>query len=104
MRVLDLPVRVGEHAPSGRRGARSGGHCEAGGALRLDPDEPHVLVVEEVGEHADRVRAAADARDDRFGQPALRLEELRARLAADHGLQLAHDRRVGRRADAEPIR
>ena len=35
----------------------------------------------------------------RVGQPALALEQLRARLVADHALQVAHERRVGRRAD-----
>ena len=31
------------------------------------------------------------------------LEHLRARLVADHALEVAHDRRVRRRADAEPM-
>ncbi len=69
-------------------------------AGRLDADEPHAVVVDEAGEHADRVRAAADARDDGFRQAALRLEQLRARLAPDHGLELAHELGVGGRADA----
>ena len=42
---------------------------------------------------------AIDAR----GQPPAALEQLRARLVADHALQVAHDRRVRRRADAEPM-
>ena len=53
-------------------------------ARGLDADQPHARVVEEAGEHADRVRAAADAGDDRLGQRALGLEQLLARLAADH--------------------
>ena len=57
------------------------------------------LVVEERGEDADRVRAAADAGDHARGQPPLALEHLRARLVADHALQVAHERRVGRRPD-----
>ena len=57
-------------------------------------------VVEEAREHPDRVRAAADAGDHGVRQPALGLEHLSAGLTADHGLQLANDRRVGRRADA----
>ena len=79
-------------------------HAGAPGAERrcaccLDSDEADV-VVEEGGEHADRVRPAADARDDGFRKRALRLEQLRARLAPDHGLQLADELRVGSWADA----
>ncbi len=51
-------------------------------------------------EDADRVRAAADARDDRLGKPTFDGEELLARLAADDGLQLGDDLRIRRRADA----
>ena len=65
-------------------------------AGRLDPDQPDI-VVEEIGEQADRVRPAADASDDRIGQPAELLEDLRARLAADHPLEFAHHRREGMR-------
>ena len=64
------------------------------------PIEPHARVVQEAGEHPDRVRAAADAGDRRIGQPALGLEDLRPRLAADHRLELADDLGVGLRADA----
>ena len=64
------------------------------------PDQAHVGVVDEAREDADRVRAAADARDDDLGQPPLGLEHLRARLAPDHRLQLAHDLGVRRRAHA----
>ena len=52
------------------------------------------------GEHADRVRAAADAGDDGLRQPPLGVEDLLARLAADHRLQLAHELRVRRGPDA----
>ena len=48
------------------------------------------VVVEEVGEQADRVRAAADAGDDRIGQAAELVDHLRPRLAADHPLEFAH--------------
>jgi hypothetical protein len=50
---------------------------------------------------ADRVASAADARECRIRQPAL-LEQLRARLAADHGLQVAHEERIRVRTDREP--
>jgi hypothetical protein len=48
----------------------------------------------------DRVRATADAGHDRLGQRSFRLEQLLARLAADHRLQLAHDLGIRRRPDA----
>ena len=100
VRVGDLAVVVGEH-----RRARAVQHAgaaaaEARRARRLDADEPHVGVVEEAGEDADRVRAAADAGDDRVGQPALGREDLLARLVADHPLQLADELGIRRRADA----
>ena len=74
--------------------------AEARGAGGLDADELDLRVVEEAGEHPDRIRAAADAGDHGVRQPAFGLEHLGARLTADDGLQLADDRRVGRRADA----
>ena len=49
-------------------------------------------------EQADGVRAAADAGDQQIGQPLLALQQLRARLLADHGLKIAHHRRIGMRA------
>ena len=49
-------------------------------------------------EQADRVRAAADTREHGVRQAA-RLDDLRARLATDHGLELAHEVRVRMRAD-----
>src|SRR5207247_7077053 len=55
---------------------------------------------EEAGEEADRVRAAADARDRDLGQAALELQDLLARLVADHGLELSHDLGVRLRAYA----
>ena len=45
-------------------------------------------VVDEIGEQAHRVGAAADAGDRRVGQPALRGQDLRARLLADHPLDI----------------
>src|SRR3954451_11993623 len=68
-------------------------------ARRLDADELDARVIDEAGEHADRVRPAADARDRAVRQLAHALEELRARLVADHALEIAHDRRVRRRPD-----
>jgi len=51
-------------------------------AGRLDADEPDVRVVDEAGEHPDRVRAAADARDRAVRQLGRPLEELRASLGS----------------------
>ncbi len=56
-------------------------------------------VLEEGGEGADRVGAAADAGDDARGQAPLALEDLRAGLVADDALQVAHQRGVGRGPD-----
>ena len=65
----------------------------------LDADQRHPLVGDERGEDADRVGAAADAGDHPRGQRALGGERLLPRLFADHPLQVADQRRVGRRAD-----
>ena len=62
------------------------------------PIERDGAIGEEAMEQADRVATAADARERRIRQAAL-LEQLRARLAADHGLQLAHENRIRVRAD-----
>src|SRR6266516_5924688 len=66
----------------------------------LDADQTHAGVVQEPRKEADRVRAAADARDGDLGQTALGGEDLLPRLAADHGLQLGHDLGVRGRTDA----
>ena len=100
VRVGDLAVLVGEDRRARAVQDAGAAAAERGRPRRLDADQAHSGVVDEPGEHADRVRAAADAGDDRLRQRALRLEQLLARLAADHGLELAHDLGVGRRADA----
>ena len=69
-------------------------------ARRLDADQLHLGVVDERHEDPDRVGAAADAGDHALRQPAGPLEHLRARLVADHALEVAHQRRERRRADA----
>ena len=60
-------------------------------------------VVDELGEDAQRVRAAADAGGHRVGQPAVAVQHLRPGLDADHPLELPdqHRERVrtGDRAD-----
>jgi hypothetical protein len=41
-------------------------------------------------EHADGVAAAADAGENRIGQAAFALQNLRARFDADHAMKIAH--------------
>mmetsp|Transcript_3996 Transcript_3996/g.12089 ORF Transcript_3996/g.12089 Transcript_3996/m.12089 type:complete len:551 (+) Transcript_3996:487-2139(+) len=78
---------------------------ERRGALRrvavgLGAVHRDAVVAHERVEHADRVRAAADARDDGVGQaPAVLLHELLPRLGADDGLQVADDGRERVRSD-----
>jgi hypothetical protein len=85
--------------------ARSGGERRAVAArvdalaAGLHADQLHALVGDERHERADRVRAAAHARDHALGQGAGALEQLGARLVADRALKVAHERRVGRRPD-----
>ena len=71
---------------------------------RLDAVERDLgIVLEERAEHADRVRAAADARDGRVDGDACR-GALRERLVADHALELGDEGRIrvraGRASDA----
>ena len=68
-----------------------GVEAQAGG---FDADHSHV-VVQEGMEQADRVRAAADAGDERVRGAALRRHHLFARLAADDRLEVAHHGGVG---------
>ena len=57
------------------------------------------LVVRDVRiEDAHRIRAAADARDDRVGLPSGGFRHLRQALAADHALEIAHHHRIRMRA------
>ena len=67
-------------------------------ARRLDAEELHRLVGDEGVKEAHGVRAAAHAGDQRVGELPFDLLDLRARLAADHRLQLAHEQRVRVRA------
>ncbi len=109
VRREDLPVLVGEEerprpvedadAPrpeAGRVLARARRTAPAG----LDADELDAGVREERVEEADRVRAAADAGDEEVGESRrATFRALRARLAADDGVEVAHHRRVGVRAE-----
>ena len=108
MRLDGLPVVVLQEVGAGavqharaaagdRRRVPAGVHAVAAG---LEADQPHALVGDEGGEDADRVGAAADARQDGVGQPALALEQLLARLVADDPLEVAdHGRERVRAGD-----
>ncbi len=62
---------------------------------RFDSDQIDGLVFEKGVEYPDRVRAAADAGDDRVGKPFFSGDDLGARLLADDRLEVAHHGRVG---------
>src|SRR3546814_6707516 len=66
-------------------------------ASRFDPDQPHRLILDKVGERAHRVGATAYAGDNGVGQPSFFLQYLRPRLLADHALELPHHMRKGMR-------
>ena len=68
------------------------------GAARLDSVQRDVRVVQERVEQPHRVRASSDAGDAGVGQAALQIEHLRAGLAPDHGVEVAHHHRIGMRA------
>ena len=63
----------------------------AGQALagRFYADQPYALVFDEIAEEADGVGAAANTGDNGIGQTPELLEDLGARLAPDHPLELA---------------
>src|SRR5580692_271089 len=75
-------------------------------ASRLDAQQLDFGIVDKRMEQADGIRAAAHASDRDVRQSAGERQHLRARLAADHRLQLAHEIRIGVRPDggAETIK
>ena len=114
VRLDGLAVLVLEHERAGAvqhaalagvdgRGVPAGLEAVAAGLEAVDRD---VRVVEERGEQADRVRAAADAGGDRVRQPAVLLEALGARLVADAAAEVADHARERVRAGggAEEVR
>src|ERR671936_821523 len=64
VRLLDLPVGVGEYRGAGAVEDGRSPVRQTRGAFRLDTDKTDVRVLEEAGEEPDRVRAAADAGGD----------------------------------------
>ena len=81
------------------RGVAAAVQPVAGG---LDAHQRHVAVAHERGERADGVGAAAHAGDQPVGQAPLGGLDLLADLLADRALEVAHHRRVGRRAHGRP--
>ena len=91
VRLDGLAVLVLEHVGAGAVQHADVAGVDGGGvpagvdavAARLEAVDRDVVVVEERGEQADRVGAAADAGGDGVGQRAGTLEALGARLVAD---------------------
>ena len=106
MRVRNLAVLVLEQigavavqnprGAAGERGRMLAAFQPASG--RFHPDDAHVGFIQKGVEEPDRVRSAADAGNDRVGQPALGLHDLRAHLLPDDTLEIPHHLRIGRGA------
>src|SRR5262249_62215721 len=79
-----------------RRAVTSRGHAVP---PRLDADDAHAAILDEGPEEPDGVGAAPHAGDDRVGQLACELAGLRARLLADHPMEVAHHHRIRMRAE-----
>ena len=77
------------------RGVAAGVHAVPGGLGDRQTDR---RFADEPGEQADRVRAAADARDREVRQSTLDVLELGGGLVADPALEVAHDGRIRVRA------
>src|ERR1022692_2103912 len=100
MRVRDLPRRILQQIGKGslqharRTAVKAGGMFSQlfAASTGFDADELHSLVFDEIVEDANRIRAAADAGDNRVRQFALSFNDLRARLAANDFVKIAHHR------------
>ena len=103
MRVADLPVLVLQQVSpvavqDAGLAAGQGGGVQSGldaVAAGLNTDHCDPSLVEKGMEQAHRVRAAADAGDQRVGEAAFGLFELHPRLVPDDRLEVAHHHRVG---------
>src|SRR3984893_7047399 len=102
MRVRHLPSRILQQVGVGslqharRTTVKTGGMFAQtlAAPAGLDADELHPLFLEELMEDANRIRAAANAGDNRARQFAFDFEDLRARLAADAFMKIANHPRV----------
>jgi len=83
-----------QHADPARRQRRRVAPGVDALARRFRTDDAHARVVEEGVEQPDGVTAATHAGGDGIRQPAVFGQHLRARLAADHGVEVAHHARV----------
>src|ERR1700740_3588055 len=63
-------------------------------AAGLHADQSHSLVLNEVVKNANRVRSAADTRDDGRRQLTLGLENLRPRFSANHTMKISYHGRI----------
>ena len=68
-------------------------------AAGFDADQLDVLVADEGVEHADGVRAPADAGENRIRQAAFALENFGASFVPDHAVKIAHHERIRMRAE-----
>src|ERR1051325_9799485 len=59
-------------------------------AAGFDADHLHRRIAEKWMKQPDRVRAAADTRNQSIRKTAFAFENLRTRLASDHALKVAH--------------
>jgi hypothetical protein len=102
MRQIDVPIVVLQHEGSCAlqdTGAAAGKPRRVPAARNrftagFDANQPDAAIVHERVEDADGIAAAADAGDDGGGQRAGHVENLRARLAANHRLKLADHQRI----------
>src|SRR4030088_45681 len=102
MRVRHLPSRILQQVGVGslqharRTAVKTGGMFAQtlAAPAGLDADELHPLFLEELMEDANRIRAAANAGDNRARQFAFGFEDLHARFAADDFVKIANHRRV----------
>jgi hypothetical protein len=68
----------------------------------LDADDLNPGIAQERMKQTDGIGTAAHTSDDGIRQSAARLQDLRACLMTDDGLQLAHDIGIGMRTDCRP--
>src|ERR1700722_10056614 len=65
----------------------------------LDTRHLHGGIIEKCGEKSNRIRAAANAGDEQIGQASFDTQNLFARFFSNHFVKIAHDLRVGMRAE-----